>query len=79
MNQRACCLGADWSCTRGPSTSRATTTFWSAPSPGGAEPVAAVRAMHNVLGGTVDPHAAWLLLRGLKTLVRNGMEEISQE
>ena len=24
--------------------------------------------MHNVLGGTVDPHAAFLLLRGMKTL-----------
>jgi len=32
------------------------------------EAVDAVRAMHNVLGGTVDPHAAWLVLRGLKTL-----------
>ena len=30
--------------------------------------VAAVRLMHNVLGGTIDPHAAWLVLRGLKTL-----------
>lgn len=30
--------------------------------------VAAVRGMHNVLGGTVDPHAAYLLLRGMKTL-----------
>ena len=32
------------------------------------EHVAAVRAMHNVLGGTLDPHAAYLLLRGMKTL-----------
>ena len=30
--------------------------------------VAAVRLMHNVLGGTIDPHAAWLVLRGIKTL-----------
>jgi O-acetylhomoserine/O-acetylserine sulfhydrylase-like pyridoxal-dependent enzyme len=30
--------------------------------------VAAVRSMHNVLGGTIDPHAAYLLLRGMKTL-----------
>eukprot|EP01023_Acetabularia_acetabulum_P020589 TRINITY_DN2072_c0_g1_i7.p1 TRINITY_DN2072_c0_g1~~TRINITY_DN2072_c0_g1_i7.p1 ORF type:complete len:497 (-),score=83.00 TRINITY_DN2072_c0_g1_i7:96-1586(-) len=28
----------------------------------------AVRQMHNVLGGVVDPHAAYMLLRGLKTL-----------
>ena len=27
-----------------------------------------MRAMHNVLGGVLDPHAAWLLLRGMKTL-----------
>lgn len=32
------------------------------------EAMDAVRAMHNILGGTVDPHAAWLVLRGLKTL-----------
>ena len=24
--------------------------------------------MHNVLGGTIDPHAAFLVTRGLKTL-----------
>jgi cystathionine gamma-synthase len=30
--------------------------------------VQAIRAMHNVLGGVIDPHAAYLLLRGLKTL-----------
>ncbi len=35
---------------------------------GRADLVAAVRAMHNVLGGTIDPHAAYLLLRGMKTL-----------
>ena len=35
---------------------------------GRAESVAAVRSMHNVLGGTIDPHAAYLMLRGMKTL-----------
>lgn len=30
--------------------------------------VASVRALHNVLGGVLDPHAAYLLLRGMKTL-----------
>jgi len=30
--------------------------------------VNAVRSMHNVLGGVVDPHVAWLLMRGMKTL-----------
>jgi cystathionine gamma-synthase len=27
-----------------------------------------VRALHNVLCGVVDPHAAYLLIRGMKTL-----------
>jgi len=35
---------------------------------GRADLVARVRAMHNVLGGVIDPHAAYLLLRGMKTL-----------
>ena len=35
---------------------------------GSADVVAAVRSMHNVLGGVIDPHAASLLLRGMKTL-----------
>ena len=30
--------------------------------------VAQVRNMHNVLGGTIDPHASYLVLRGMKTL-----------
>jgi cystathionine beta-lyase/cystathionine gamma-synthase len=35
---------------------------------GRAEPVAAVRAQASILGGCIDPHGAWLLDRGLKTL-----------
>mmetsp|Transcript_17369 Transcript_17369/g.70472 ORF Transcript_17369/g.70472 Transcript_17369/m.70472 type:complete len:483 (-) Transcript_17369:426-1874(-) len=35
---------------------------------GRADLVADVRALHGVLGGVVDPHAAYLLLRGMKTL-----------
>jgi len=27
-----------------------------------------VRKFHHIMGGVVDPHAAYLLLRGLKTL-----------
>ncbi|KAI8472104.1 MAG: Cys/Met metabolism PLP-dependent enzyme-domain-containing protein [Monoraphidium minutum] len=30
--------------------------------------VEAVRHTHNILGGVIDPHAAYLLLRGMKTL-----------
>lgn len=29
---------------------------------------AQVRNMHNVLGGVIDAHASYLLLRGMKTL-----------
>lgn len=32
------------------------------------EHVETVRKLHNILGGTVDPHAAYLILRGMKTL-----------
>jgi cystathionine beta-lyase/cystathionine gamma-synthase len=35
---------------------------------GRAETVAAVRAQASILGGCIDPHGAWLLDRGLKTL-----------
>src|SRR5262247_1071163 len=35
---------------------------------GSAEQVAPVRRAAGVLGGVIDAHAAWLLLRGLKTL-----------
>jgi cystathionine gamma-synthase len=35
---------------------------------GRAEMVQTVRDLHGVLGGVLDPHAAYLLLRGLKTL-----------
>jgi cystathionine gamma-synthase len=35
---------------------------------GRADLIAKVRALHGVLGGVLDPHAAYLLLRGMKTL-----------
>jgi len=35
---------------------------------GSTELVQAVRELHAVLGGVADPHAAWLLIRGMKTL-----------
>ncbi|GLC37442.1 cAMP-dependent protein kinase regulatory subunit Cgs1 [Pleodorina starrii] len=35
---------------------------------GKTELVAKVREFHHIMGGVVDPHAAYLLLRGLKTL-----------
>ena len=38
---------------------------------GRADLVKTVRAMHNILGGTIDPHAAYLLLRGRMPLPWN--------
>ena len=35
---------------------------------GSKEVIGQVRQFHNVLGGVVDPHAAYLVLRGMKTL-----------
>lgn len=35
---------------------------------GNADLVTSIRSLHNVLGGVMDPHAAYLLLRGMKTL-----------
>lgn len=35
---------------------------------GRADLVEAVRHTHNILGGVIDPHASYLLLRGMKTL-----------
>lgn len=71
INSRACCLGADLVLHSGTKYLAGHNDVLVGAIAGRAEPVAAVRAMHNVLGGTVDPHAAWLLLRGLKTLVRS--------
>lgn len=68
VNQRACCLGADLVLHSGTKYLAGHNDVLIGAIAGKAEPVAAVRAMHNVLGGTVDPHASWLLLRGLKTL-----------
>ena len=35
---------------------------------GDKEAVGKVRHFHNIMGGVIDPHAAYLVLRGLKTL-----------
>ena len=35
---------------------------------GGRERIKAIRDLHGVLGGVIDPHAAYLILRGVKTL-----------
>ena len=55
-------------CTLAPSTWLATTTCSPASSPAHRTLYSPFDPMHNVLGGVIDPHAAYLLLRGLKTL-----------
>ncbi len=35
---------------------------------GGGDMVGAIRDAHGILGGVIDPHSAYLLIRGLKTL-----------
>ena len=35
---------------------------------GDKETVAKVRQFHNILGGVIDPHAAYMVMRGIKTL-----------
>ncbi|MEX2206093.1 MAG: aminotransferase class I/II-fold pyridoxal phosphate-dependent enzyme [Myxococcota bacterium] len=35
---------------------------------GGRERIKTIRDLHGVLGGVIDPHAAYLILRGVKTL-----------
>jgi cystathionine beta-lyase/cystathionine gamma-synthase len=35
---------------------------------GDKERVSAIKMMRRTLGGTLDPHAAWLILRGMKTM-----------
>ena len=35
---------------------------------GNAQYIEPVRELHNIMGGVLDPHAAYLLLRGIKTL-----------
>lgn len=68
INQRALELGADLVIHSGTKYLSGHNDVLAGAIVGNADLVATVRAMHNVLGGTIDPHAAWLLLRGMKTL-----------
>lgn len=68
VNQTPCELGADLVLHSGTKYLAGHNDVLAGAIAGRAEPVDAVRAMHNVLGGTVDPHAAYLMLRGMKTL-----------
>ncbi len=68
INQRALALGADLVLHSATKYLAGHNDVLAGALAGRADLVAAVRAMHNVLGGTLDPHAAYLLLRGMKTL-----------
>jgi cystathionine gamma-synthase len=68
MNQRALDLGADIVLHSGTKYMAGHNDVLAGALAGRPDLVQAIRAMHNVLGGVIDPHAAYLLLRGLKTL-----------
>jgi cystathionine gamma-synthase len=67
-NQRALALGADLVLHSATKYLAGHNDLLAGAVAGKAELVAKVRALHAVLGGVIDPHAAYLLLRGLKTL-----------
>lgn len=68
INQRACDLGADLVIHSATKYLAGHNDVLAGAIAGKTELISAVRSMHNVLGGTLDPHAAYLVLRGLKTL-----------
>lgn len=68
INQRALALGADLVLHSGTKYMAGHNDVLAGVIAGRPDLVQAIRSMHNVLGGTIDPHAAYLLLRGLKTL-----------
>ncbi len=67
-NQRALALGADLVLHSATKYLAGHNDVLAGAVAGTAPLVAQVRALHAVLGGVIDPHAAYLLLRGLKTL-----------
>ncbi len=68
VNQRALALGADLVLHSATKYLAGHNDLLAGAVVGSAELVGKVRALHNVLGGVIDPHCAYLLLRGLKTL-----------
>eukprot|EP00270_Netrium_digitus_P008218 TRINITY_DN2443_c0_g1_i1.p1 TRINITY_DN2443_c0_g1~~TRINITY_DN2443_c0_g1_i1.p1 ORF type:complete len:561 (+),score=96.21 TRINITY_DN2443_c0_g1_i1:245-1927(+) len=68
INQRAIPLGADLVLHSATKYLAGHNDLLAGSISGSKKAVGAVRAMHNILGGVIDPHAAYLLLRGLKTL-----------
>jgi cystathionine gamma-synthase len=68
INQKALELGADLVLHSGTKYLAGHNDVLAGALTGNRELVGKVRALHGILGGVMDPHAAYLLLRGLKTL-----------
>lgn len=68
INQKAIALGADMVLHSATKYLAGHNDVLAGTLSGSRECLQAVRALHNVLGGVVDPHAAYLILRGIKTL-----------
>jgi cystathionine gamma-synthase len=68
VNHRALAEGADYVIHRASKYLGGHNDLLAGAALGSAERIAPVRAAVGVLGGVLDPHAAYLLLRGLKTL-----------
>lgn len=68
INQRALSLGADLVIHSATKYLAGHNDVLAGSIAGSTELVGKVKAMHNVLGGVVDAHASYLVLRGLKTL-----------
>jgi len=68
VNQRALELGADLVLQSGTKYLAGHNDVLAGAVSGRAPLISAIRDLRGVLGGTLDPHAAYLLLRGIKTL-----------
>ena len=68
VNQRALALGADLVIHSATKYLAGHNDVLAGAIAGRADLVEAVRHLHNILGGVIDPHAAYLVLRGMKTL-----------
>ena len=68
INQRALVLGADVVLHSGTKYIAGHNDVMCGVLVGRRELIQPIRDLHGILGGVVDPHAAWLVLRGAKTL-----------
>ncbi len=68
VNQQALSLGADIVLHSGTKYLAGHNDVMAGVLLGNEERIAPIRELHGIMGGVIDPHAAYLLLRGLKTL-----------